>query len=121
MVGEGNAMPSLEQGLAALKKRRATVVLPQVWVEYGLPVPESEYRFCPGRLWRIDYAFAQQKVAIEIEGILPGGGGRHQRFKGYRGDCEKYNALTEGGWALLRYMPKRLDFNQIKRVLESRG
>lgn len=117
MHKETNLMPSLGAGLAALRKKPATVILPQIWTEHGLPVPEVEYRFCATRKWKIDFAFVDVRLAIEIEGVTVAGG-RHQRVKGYIKDIEKYNALTETGWRLLRYPPKKIDIMQIKRVYE---
>lgn len=88
----------------------------------GLGQFELEHRFHPERHWRIDVAFVADKLAIEIEGVTPQGG-RHQRIAGFRGDIKKYNALTEMGWRLLRYMPEMVSsgyaVNQIKRVLEA--
>lgn len=79
-------------------------------------VPEPEHRFHPTRRWRIDYAWPDQKLAVEIEGGV-WTAGRHTRSKGFLKDAEKYNALTEMGWRLLRYPPKGVDYDQIKRVI----
>lgn len=111
-----------------------------VWRGVGLPVPDHNFRFCPGRRWMIDYAFPAARLAVEIEGgqycravrchvcgsevcqktangkLVPLKiGGRHNRG-GFAGDMEKYNALTESGWMLLRYQPNHIDFDQIKKV-----
>lgn len=64
--------------------------------------PEREYRFDPVRRWRVDFAFPEAKLAIEVEGGV-WQGGRHVRGAGYSKDLEKYNALTQAGWRLLRY------------------
>jgi very-short-patch-repair endonuclease len=79
--------------------------------------PTPEYRFHPVRKWRIDYAFINQKLAIEIEGGAFTRG-RHTRGVGFINDMEKYNALTEAGWHLLRYQPVKIDYQQVKMVLE---
>lgn len=39
------------------------------------PQPEREYRFHDQRRWRFDYAFIDQRVAIELEGGIYSGGG----------------------------------------------
>lgn len=80
-------------------------------------VPIPEYKFHPTRKWRIDYAFPDVKLAVEIEGGV-WTRGRHTRGAGFKGDMEKYNALTEAGWHLLRYEPKKIDYDQIKRVID---
>lgn len=68
-----------------------------------LPDPEPQYRFHSERKWRFDFAWPQAYVAVEIEGLLCGPGGRHQRMGGFTRDCEKYNAAVVAGWKLLRY------------------
>jgi very-short-patch-repair endonuclease len=63
--------------------------------------PEREYRFHDERLWRLDFAWPKQKVAVELEG----GAwvqGRHTRGQGFLNDCEKYNSATTLGWKLIR-------------------
>jgi hypothetical protein len=52
--------------------------------------PTPEYRFHPVRKWRIDYAFPDQKLAIEIVGGAFTRG-RHTRGVGFINDMEKYN------------------------------
>ena len=81
----------------------------------GLPRPAFEYRFHPKRRWRIDIAYPEILLAIEIEGGV-WTRGRHVRGKGFLGDIEKYNALTECGWHLLRYQPGKIDYEQIRRI-----
>ena len=78
----------------------------------------EEYRFHPTRRWRIDFAFPDIKLAIEKEGAV-WVGGRHIHPSGFIKDMEKYDALTEMGWRLLRYEPKHIDYEQIKRVYDS--
>lgn len=123
--------------------RQKTTVIPDgYWRAYGLPVPESEFRFHPVRRWRIDYAFLDVKLAIEIEGgafmrkvkcnicqnivqqrCRDGQwrdvtiGGRHTS-SGYQKDIEKYNSLTQEGWVLLRYQPKEINYSQIFKVYQ---
>ena len=67
----------------------------------------SEYRFDPVRRWRLDFAFPDRRIGIEIEG----GGwvqGRHSRGDGLEGDCDKGNALTLAGWRLLRFTGRHI-------------
>lgn len=67
-----------------------------------LPMPAKEYRFDPIRRWRLDFAWPDLKLAVEIEGGV-WSGGRHVRGAGFLGDIEKHNALAMGGWCLLRF------------------
>ena len=73
----------------------------------GLPLPEAEVRVCPERRWKFDFAWPQQRVALEIEGgawVM----GRHNRAPGFLADMEKYNAAVVNGWRLLRTTPDTL-------------
>ncbi len=67
----------------------------------GLPEPEPEHYFARPRKWRVDFAFVEQKVAVELEGGV-WTGGRHVRPKGFLNDIEKYNELALRGWVLIR-------------------
>lgn len=88
----------------------------------GLPRPDLEVRFHPVRRWRFDLAWADRKVAIEIDG----GGfvlGRHSRGKGMEADCEKYCEAMVLGWRVLRVTPRQVQTGQalkwIQQVLEA--
>lgn len=78
-----------------------------VWGVYGIQTPEREYRFCPTRRWRFDYAFVDRKIGIEIEGGV-WTGGRHTRGSGFLGDMEKYNEAGKMGWRVFRFTPQEL-------------
>ncbi len=80
-----------------------------------LPMPEREFRFHPVRRWRFDLSWPEQQVAVEIEGIVPGGG-RHQRMAGYTADCQKYRAAVLDGWSVLRYATPELRADPIGAV-----
>lgn len=73
----------------------------------GLPAMVSEHRFHPDRKWRFDFAFLEQRVALEVEGGIFTYG-RHSRGSGMQADMEKYNASTLLGWRVLRVQPKDL-------------
>ena len=66
----------------------------------------KEYRFHDKRKWRFDYAFPNEKIAIEIDGgvwTL----GRHNRPKGYIADLEKFNEAAALGWVVLKFTPQQ--------------
>lgn len=69
---------------------------------YGLPLPETEYRFHPKRRWRFDYAWPEHKVAVEYEGLVSQKS-RHITLTGYTRDCEKYSRAAVMGWKVIRY------------------
>ena len=66
------------------------------------PAPVREHRFHPGRNWRMDFAWPEYRVAVEVEGGV-WGMGRHNRPRGFIADTEKYNAAAELGWIVLRF------------------
>jgi DNA-binding CsgD family transcriptional regulator len=94
-----------------------------------LPRALREFEFDPNRRWRLDRAWPDYKVAVELEGgthsrpirchncgtevraVRKSGevgrrisvGGFHQTSR-YLTDREKYNALALGGWTLLRFV-----------------
>jgi len=73
----------------------------------SVPVPEYKFALTHGRQWRFDWAWPQQRVALEVEGgqyqI-----GRHQRPAGFVEDMQKYNRAALDGWLVLRVIPKQL-------------
>lgn len=75
------------------------------WYDCGYQIrwlPEREYVFHETRKWRLDFAWPEQKVAVELEGGI-WTGGRHTRAKGFQGDCHKHNALIAAGWRPFRF------------------
>lgn len=67
----------------------------------GIPAPECEYVPIEGRRFRCDFAWPEQKVALEVEG----GSwvqGRHVRGSGFEKDAEKYSLLASEGWLVIR-------------------
>src|SRR5690606_6883288 len=49
-----------------------------------------------GRNWRLDFAWPEHRVAVEVEGGTRTGG-RHVRPRGFEKDVEKYNELAQRG------------------------
>jgi very-short-patch-repair endonuclease len=73
----------------------------------GLPAPEREYAFCPGRRFRADFAFKAPRILVEVEGGV-WSRGRHNRGLGFIQDCEKGNQAVLLGWRLLRFTEKHI-------------
>jgi very-short-patch-repair endonuclease len=67
-----------------------------------LPAPEREYRFHPTRMWRFDFAWPAQRIAVEVEGGVYVGG-RHTRGRGFVNDCTKLNAAAAMGYRVFRF------------------
>jgi very-short-patch-repair endonuclease len=96
---------------------KATKINSLMWEVHGILMRIEEFKFHPMRKWRFDFAWPEKRVAVEIEGGV-WTRGRHTRGSGYIGDMEKYNSAVEMGWRVLRYQPGKIDFAQIKRVLD---
>jgi very-short-patch-repair endonuclease len=78
-------------------------------IAHDFPAPVDEHRFAPPRRWRFDFAWVEQKIAVEIEGNAwhVRGGGKHMQDN----DLHKYNIATAQGWRVFRFSPKMLKEN----------
>lgn len=65
----------------------------------AIPQPDREFRFAPPRRFRFDFAWPEERIALEVDGgrWMPGGG-RHAGD----GDYEKLNLAATLGWRVLR-------------------
>lgn len=75
----------------------------QIRTSTKLPAPTREHQFHPDRKWRFDFAWPEKLLAAEVDGVLWGKGGRHQRPAGYQKDAEKLNTAILLGWRVLRF------------------
>ena len=75
-----------------------------VWLRQhrDIPKPVRELVFAPPRKWRFDFAWPDQRVAIEIEGGVWQKKSRHRTASGFLNDCEKYETALLLGWTLYR-------------------
>jgi very-short-patch-repair endonuclease len=88
---------------------------------YGLS-PVREYKFADDRNWRFDFAWGQQKLAVEVEGGTSFGKSRHSKGSGFERDCEKYNRASRMGWVILRFSTAMVTSGKaIDEVLEVLG
>jgi len=83
-----------------------------------VPPPAIEFSPAKPRRWRVDYAWPEQRVIVEIEGAT-WTNGRHSRGKGFEADCEKYNSLTVMGWRILRVTGEQVKNGQALNWLEA--
>jgi hypothetical protein len=67
---------------------------------HGIPLGEGQHRFVPGRLYRFDRAWPEQRVAVEIQGGL-WVNGAHSRGSGVERDCVKLSIAAAMGWRVL--------------------
>jgi hypothetical protein len=89
---------------AAEQTRRAFAALCRA---AGLPEPEPEFKFHETRRWRMDYAWPEQRVYLEVDGGV-WIGGRHTSGAGWVKDAEKHNAAAVLGWRRLQCQPAEL-------------
>ena len=60
-----------------------------------------QHRFAPPRQWRLDFAWVDIKLGVEIDGGIYRKLG-HQTLKGMLNDAEKAEALLQRDWTLYR-------------------
>ena len=88
----------------------------------GLPPYEKEILFHPSRKWRMDYAWPELKIAVEIHGGIFSGG-RHTTGVGFIADREKMNEAQLLGWIVLEVAPDHLGSmkDMVERAIALRG
>ena len=90
----------------------------------NLPEPEREHRFHPKRKWLFDFAWPEEKLALEVEGGV-WTNGRHSRGSGFTADCEKYNEAALLGWTVIRVTDEHIDngaaIDWLRRALKVQG
>lgn len=69
--------------------------------DLGLHYPKIEYRFAPPRLWRFDFAWVDERVAVEVDGGILRGGRHTSSISGRLRDIEKLNTAASLGWRVL--------------------
>jgi very-short-patch-repair endonuclease len=57
-----------------------------------------------GRKWRIDFAYPNLKIAIEVQGVNYVTGFGHQDPSQMKKDFEKINALVSEGWRVFLFL-----------------
>lgn len=75
---------------------------------YGLPAPELEHQFAlPERGWRLDLAWPDWKIGVEINGGIWAGLPSHTG-RGHVRDMEKINAAQARGWVIVQVLPSQV-------------
>lgn len=82
----------------------------------GFPDPVTELLFHPKRKWRFDFAWEEQKLALEIHGGIHSGG-RHTRGPGFVEDRAKMNEAVLLGWTVLEVTPEHIKSGQLRAWL----
>jgi hypothetical protein len=130
------------------QKKKAWRPFPQEWAAHGLPMPEYEYMFhkayvtgiyeplklkkirgikTPYFKSRLDIAFWEVRLGIEIQGGLFIKGGHVRGFQ-YIADMKKKNLAKQCGWTLVEYAPNAINYQQVfdmyetaKHILQRKG
>jgi len=87
--------------------KKSPSIFAQLCKQSGLPEPVAEYKFHAVRKWRMDYAWPEHRVALEVDGGV-WTGGKHGRGSGIVKDQEKGNHAACMGWVVIRCVPKDL-------------
>lgn len=97
----------------------------------GLPEPERNVAFVPGRKFTVDFAWPDLRIAIEVEGgifALKGAkrcpvcglveAGAHGRGWGIVRDIEKGNLAVLLGWRLFRVTARMIESGEALALIE---
>lgn len=91
---------------------------PRLCVASGLPMPVREYKFHDTRKWRLDYAWPEHKIGLEVNGGV-WIRGRHTRGAGQIKDMEKFNAANLLSWHIYQCTPQEIHNLSILTVLQA--
>jgi hypothetical protein len=84
-----------------------------------LPAPAREHQFDAQRKWRFDFAFLDQRIAVEIHGGASlGARGGHTSAAGLRRDSEKSTAANLQGWVLLTFTADQLTLRALPETID---
>lgn len=82
----------------------------------GLPRPEVQFRFCPTRKWRADFAYPQAMLLIEAQGGI-WSGGRHARGSGVAAEAEKFSTAAALGYRVLPLTREMIESGQAVELI----
>src|SRR6056297_3547768 len=83
----------------------------------GIPEPVYEYRFHPTRKWRMDMAWIDQKVFLEVQGGIFVRG-RHSRGAAMLKEWEKINTASSMGWRVLYCQPSDVCMTKTAEIIK---
>lgn len=132
LSAKANSVPSSPPSVRARSSAKKTVRMPtppsKLEAEFalqlrahGVTASMREFRFHPTRKWRFDFAWPDQKVAVELHGATYSNG-RHNRGTGMKNDADKTNAAQLLGWITLTFTSDHLkDGTAMQHVKEALG
>lgn len=92
-----------------------------------IPAPTQEFIFHPTRKWRLDLAWPDIKVGVEIHGGTYGilnkktgkrVAGRHTQGDGFTEDRRKMNHALLEGWMVFEFTTQQVDSGEALAFLE---
>jgi len=84
----------------------------------NIPEWEIEHYFHPTRRWRFDYAWPDQKIAVEINGgTFMAAGVGHRNGAHLHGEYEKLNVAQTLGWVVLQFDTKHVSTGEALTML----
>lgn len=84
-----------------------------------LPEPVREMEVVPGRKFRVDLAWPDQRVCVEVQGgIFAKERSGHSTGAGIQRDAEKANLIVLAGWRLLKVTSNHIESGQALTWIE---
>lgn len=93
-------------------------IIIQYWASLKLPVAVAEFQFHPVRKWKFDFAFPDQRIAVEVQGGI-WTRGRHVRPAALKQEWEKLNTAAGQGWRILYCEPRSIATLKFARQVEA--
>lgn len=81
--------------------------------------PEREVYFAKPRMFRFDFAFRDQKLAIEVNGGVWKKKARHQTGIGFTRDCVKRSLAAIHGWRVIEVTPAHIQSGEALQWIEA--
>ena len=120
----GSKAPTAPKGKNRVNEQVAKLQAETKLHLHGLPPYVTEHRFHPTRRWRLDYAWPELKLAVEVHGGTYTNG-RHTRGGGFTVDREKMNEAAIYGWTVLEVTSAQVRSGQMRqwldRIFEHKG
>ena len=77
---------------------------------------KRQHRYVPGRMFRADFAFPEQKLIVEVDGGVFNRRA-HGSVAGIIADMQRTNLAAINGWRVMRFRPDEVS-KQPERVVE---
>jgi very-short-patch-repair endonuclease len=116
--GVQRAPEASEAKRAILKahRERHETALATVLHQAGLPEPEREYLWWPGRKFRADFSYPERRILIEVQGGSWGKG--HSRADRYAEDRVRQAEAQMRGWVVIEVTPVMIEDGRALSLIE---